>query len=170
MLPLRPPREAGTSASVCGLGGLGALPGERMHPQTGASAGKKGKVWERVPEVCIAILGSRLEKRQQGHGAMCVSTEFQRGPLLLIWSLHPPLVSRAGEEPRGRGRERKPSQQELSRIIPELHPACEIGLSSLSDQDLKEHPPLSPLRSLRRDDASPREEKPGPIKAAPACL
>lgn len=65
---LRPPREAGISASVCGLGGLGALPGERMHRQTGASAGRKGKVWEKVPEVCITTRHFPMpEKRQQGN-------------------------------------------------------------------------------------------------------
>lgn len=68
MLPQRPPREAGTSASVCGVGGLGALPGERTHRQTGASAGRKGKVYKRVPEVCIATPGSMPEKQQQGDG------------------------------------------------------------------------------------------------------
>lgn len=97
----RPPRKAGTSASVCGWEGLGALPGERRHRQTGASAwgGKGGRD--------ARSLHRRRSRRHHREGATrerrcCAQALIFKadptrsfGPSILC----PSLVSRASEEP-----------------------------------------------------------------------
>lgn len=86
----RPPRKAGTSASVCGWEGLGALPGERRHRQTGASAwgGKGGRDGQK--SALPPFQAAPQRRGNKGPEVLCSGPDFQSGPHLLIWSLHPP--------------------------------------------------------------------------------